>query len=181
MDEKRVIKIISEADEYVKFVSTRTLGEVLNSRLKGKVKNLSGARFNISKNKLSVEFMFIPDKEDASLSNIAKLGYETKEKYTLSKEILENIKEYINPNAPIQTGHVKINDGRQKRDAIRVYLNPNKTINELLEKAPEGLEYIVERIIRNGNDSIIKFKAVKKNVYRNRRNNKNKRYNNNKR
>ena len=133
-------------DYSAKRFDTDKIAAAITSELKPKINGYRACKVKLTKNsngpKIEIEIAISASSKDAHLTNLAKLGFETEEKFVLSDNLKNALKDFVNLNQEIPTYVLELKTG--KLNIIK--LNPSMCINAILEKAPDGYEYIIDDV-----------------------------------
>ena len=165
-------------DYSAKTFTTEQIAVAITSELKPKINGYRACKVNLTNTssgpKIEIEIAISASSKDAKMSNLAKLGFETEEKFVLSDNLKNALKDFVNLNQEIPTSVLDLKTG--KLNVIK--LNPSMCINAILEKAPDGYEYVIEEVSIPAKSKVgyitfnqIRSDLLKKMKNRNRQNN----------
>lgn len=163
----------------IKFVPDRpsmklrrgTIIGALNANLRTLVPGFEGARLEIKNCSIAIQIALRPTdvmfKKDV-VGNIFDGYDESKSKYKLTQEGISKLSDFITTNAEIPVEVVR----KGKMVYIIVSLNPLKTIEKILEPAPQGYDYVIDAIENTTKDKGSITLALQKKRTPKKRNNK---------
>lgn len=171
-------------DYSTKKFNTDQIAGAITSELRNKIHGYKGCKVTLTKTsrgpKIDIEIAISGNSKDAHITTLTKLGFKSEEKFTLSDNLKDALKDFVNLKQEIPTATLELKTGRLNT----IKLNPSMCINAILEKAPDGYEYVIEDVIVPAKSKVgyiifnqIRSDLLKEMRNRNRRNSNNNRNN----